>query len=53
MPIVAGLFAIPRIIINGLKQRTNTSMPQMGNGLQTRQGMIAVWKINGTHYAEV
>lgn len=43
MPLVAGLFAIPELL-SGLKQRTNTSMPRLGNGLQTRQGMIAVWK---------
>ena len=43
MPLVAGLFAIPELL-SGLKQRTNTSMPKLGNGLQTRQGMIAVWK---------
>lgn len=42
MPLVAGLFAIPELI-DGLKQRTNTSMPELANGVQTKQGIMAVW----------
>ncbi len=43
MPLVAGLFAIPELL-SGLKQRTNTSMVVLGNGRQTREGILAVWK---------
>jgi len=42
MPLVAGLFAIPELI-DGLKQRVNTAMPEIANGKQTKQGIIAVW----------
>lgn len=43
MPLVAGLFAIPELL-SGLKQRTNTSMVALGNGKQTKEGILAVWK---------
>ena len=42
MPLVAGLFAIPELI-DGLKQRVNTAMPEIANGVQTKQGILAVW----------
>lgn len=42
MPFVAGLFAIPELL-DGLKQRVNTSMPTSANSTQTKQGMLAVW----------
>jgi len=42
MPLVAGLFAIPELL-DGLKQRTNTSMVVLANGVQTKQGIMAVW----------
>jgi|TARA_R110000772_G_scaffold263108_1_gene382676 TctA family transporter len=42
MPLVAGLFAIPELL-DGLKQRANTAMPELANGVQTKQGILAVW----------
>jgi len=42
MPLVAGLFAIPELL-DGLKQRTNTSMVALANGQQTKEGILAVW----------
>ena len=42
MPLVAGLFAIPELL-DGLKQRTNTSMVALANGKQTKEGILAVW----------
>ena len=42
MPLVAGLFAIPELL-SGLKQRTNTSTVALGNGKQTKEGILAVW----------
>jgi TctA family transporter len=42
MPLVAGLFAIPELL-DGLKQRANTAMPKLANGVQTKQGILAVW----------
>jgi len=42
MPLVAGLFAIPELL-DGLKQRANTAMPELANSVQTKQGILAVW----------
>ena len=42
MPLVAGLFAIPELL-DGLKQRTNTSMVALANGQQTKEGILSVW----------
>ena len=43
LPMMAGLFAIPELI-DGLRQRNNTTDPEMANGKQTREGIIEVWR---------
>jgi len=42
LPVVAGLFAIPELF-SGLLERRSTAHPDIANGTQTKDGMLAVW----------